>query len=159
MSKTTLRKAIKDFEAPELRELLIDVYTKSKEARELLDFFAEPDIEKKAEAYRAQLTKEATRYTRRAYNPRIAKLRATIKKFKIFESGSEAVADLMVHTMTALLSIGKDSWLRERLYVQIHNLSVRRLISLSRMSWSTILCPVYVSPSEFLRTSGCLLIR
>lgn len=44
MSKTTLRKAIKDFEAPELRELLIDVYTKSKEARELLDFFAEPDI-------------------------------------------------------------------------------------------------------------------
>lgn len=120
MSKTTLRKAIKDFEAPELRELLIDVYTKSKEARELLDFFAEPDIEKKAETYRAQLTKEATRYTRRAYSPRIAKLRATIKKFKVFEPGSEAVADLMVHTMTALLSIGKDSWLRERLYVQIH---------------------------------------
>ena len=133
MSKTTLRKAIKDFEAPELRELLIDVYTKSKEARELLDFFAEPDIEKKAEAYRAQLTKEATRYTRRAYNPRIAKLRATIKKFKIFESGSEAVADLMVHTMTALLSIGKDSWLRERLYVQIHKFVGETFDFLSRI--------------------------
>ena len=119
MSKTTLRKAIKDFEAPELRELLIDVYTKSKEARELLDFFAEPDIEKKAETYRAMLTKEATRYTRRAHHPRITKLRAAIKRFQTFEPGSEAVADLMVHASVALLSIGNDGWLRERLYIQI----------------------------------------
>ncbi|MDE6813211.1 MAG: hypothetical protein K2J28_05200 [Duncaniella sp.] len=119
MSKTTLRKAIKDFEAPELRELLIDVYTKSKEARELLDFFAEPDIEKKAETYRAQLTKEATRFTRHAHHPRITKLRAAIKRFQTFEPGSEAVADLMVHTSVELISLGRDGWLRERLYVQI----------------------------------------
>lgn len=119
MSKTTLRKAIKDFEAPELRELLIDVYTKSKEARELLDFFAEPDIEKKSELYRAALTKEARRYTRRAYHPRIGRLRSTIKKFKTFEPGNEAVADLMVHTMSELLDIGSDVWLRETLYGQI----------------------------------------
>lgn len=119
MSKTALRKAIKDFEAPELRELLIDVYTKSKEARELLDFFAEPDIEKKAETYRVQLTKEATRFTRRAHHPRITKLRTAIKRFRTFEPGSEAVADLMVHTSVELISIGNDGWLRERLYVQI----------------------------------------
>lgn len=119
MSKTTLRKAIKDFEAPELRELLIDVYTKSKEARELLDFFAEPDIEKKAETYRTQLTKEAKRFTRRAHHPRITKLRTAIKRFQVFEPGSEAVADLMVHTSVELISIGNDGWLRERLYEQI----------------------------------------
>lgn len=119
MSKTTLRKVIKEFEAPELRELLIDIYTKSKEARELLDFFAEPDIEKKSEQYRAVLSKEARRYTRRAYHPRIARLRSTIKKFKTFEPGNEAVAELMLHTMTELLSIGRENWLRETLYVQI----------------------------------------
>lgn len=119
MSKTTLRKAIKDFEAPELRELLLDVYSKSKEAKELLDFFAEPDIDKKLETYRTALTKEARRYTRRAYSPRIVKLRSAIKRFKVFEPGSEAVAELMVHTTVTLLSIGRDDWLRERLYVQI----------------------------------------
>lgn len=119
MSKTSLRKAIKDFEAPELRELLFDVYGKSKEARELLDFFAEPDIEKKAEAYRTLLTKEATRFTRRDHHPRIAKIRATIKKFKVFEPGSEAVGELMVYTSETLLSLGREKWLRERLYVQI----------------------------------------
>ena len=47
MSKTTVRKAIEEFEAAELRQLIFDLYAKSKEAKEILDFYAVPDIAKK----------------------------------------------------------------------------------------------------------------
>ena len=49
MSRTTLRKAIKDFDAEELRQLIMDIYARSKEAKEILDFYANPDIRAKRE--------------------------------------------------------------------------------------------------------------
>ncbi|MCM1077687.1 MAG: perilipin family protein [Bacteroides sp.] len=122
MSKTTLRKAIKDFEAPELRELLFDVYVKSKEARELLDFFAEPDIKKKTEEYRTQLTKEAARYTRHAYHPRMTKIRSILKRFRSLEPGPEAIAELMVHSILVLMEIGRTNWLSDSTYGGIEKL-------------------------------------
>lgn len=119
MSKATLRKALKDFDAQQMQALLLDVYSKSKEAKEILDFFAEPDIEKKTEEYRTALTKEATRYTRRAYRPRLPRLRSTLKRFRTLEPGDEAVAELMVDTSLTLIGLGKDSWLRDQLYDNI----------------------------------------
>ncbi|MCM1356263.1 MAG: hypothetical protein NC212_07655 [Staphylococcus sp.] len=119
MSKVTLRKALRDFEAPELRNLLLDVYSKSKEAKEILDFFAEPDITAKTEEYKAILTKEARRYTRRAYRPRLPRLRATVRRFAILEPGDEAVGELMIHVCLTLISLGATEALRDQLYDNI----------------------------------------
>ena len=47
MSKTTVRKSLEQFDAAELRQLIFDLYAKSKEAKEILDFYAVPDIAKK----------------------------------------------------------------------------------------------------------------
>ena len=47
MSKTTVKKSLEGFDAGELRQLILDIYTKSKEAKEILDFYAVPDIAKK----------------------------------------------------------------------------------------------------------------
>ena len=57
MSKSSVKKSIKDFEAPQLQELILDLYGKSKEVKEILDFFANPDIEKKSEDYKSVLYK------------------------------------------------------------------------------------------------------
>lgn len=119
MSKLTLRKTINGFEAPELRALILDLYSKSKEAKEILDFFADPDIARKTEEYKAILTREATRYSRRAFRPRMSRLRAAIRKFRLLEPGDEAVAELMVHTSLTLISLGAEKSLPDKLYLSI----------------------------------------
>ena len=52
MSKTTVKKSLEGFDACELRQLILDIYTKSKEAKEILDFYAVPDIAKKLDEYK-----------------------------------------------------------------------------------------------------------
>ncbi len=119
MSKTSLRKVLKDFDAADMRSLLLDVYSKSKEAKEILDFFACPDIEKKTEEYKSILKKETLRYTRRAFRPRLPRLRSTIKRFRLLEPGNEAVAELYVYTFSLLVGLGAEDWLRDQLYDNI----------------------------------------
>lgn len=131
MSKTTLRKALNDFEAPELRSLILDLYAKSKDAKEILDFFADPDIARKTEEYKAIITKETGRYTRRAYRPRMSRLRAAIKRFRLLEPGDEAVAELMVHTCLSLIALGAERTLLDALYVNIEKFLAETLEFLS----------------------------
>lgn len=119
MSKTSLRKFIKDFSDQQLQSLIMDVYSHSKDAKEYLDFLAEPDVAKKTEEYRKILQKEATRYTKRAFRPRMSRLRATLKRFRSLEPGDDAVAELMVDTLLALIGNGTQTWLPDALYVHI----------------------------------------
>lgn len=58
MSKTSVRKSLEQFDAAELRQLIFDLYAKSKEAKEILDFYAVPDIAKKLEEYKKPIAKE-----------------------------------------------------------------------------------------------------
>ncbi len=95
MSKTTVKKSLEGFDAGELRQLILDIYTKSKEAKEILDFYAVPDIAKKLDEYKKTILKEVQRYVRRAHRPRIPRIRATIKKLSILDPGDEAVGELM----------------------------------------------------------------
>lgn len=108
MSKTTVKKAIAEFGEQELRQLVLDIYSRSKEAKELLDFYAEPDIEKKLEEYCDKAEKEVYRYTRHAYRPRASKLNAIIKKFAGFDVGDEAVIDLRMFILNGYTFIGNN---------------------------------------------------
>lgn len=108
MSKTTVKKAIAEFGEQELRQLVLDIYSRSKEAKELLDFYAEPDIEKKLEEYCTKAEKEVYRYSRRAYRPRASKLNALIKKFAGLDVGDEAVIDLRMSILGGYTVIGKN---------------------------------------------------
>lgn len=99
MSKTTVRKSLEGFDAAELRQLILDLYAKSKEAKEILDFYAVPDIAKKLEEYKKPIVKEVWRYTHHAYHPRIMRIRSTIRKFTVLDPGDEAVGRLMAFTI------------------------------------------------------------
>lgn len=127
MSRTTVKKAIADFDAAQLRELLLDIYGKSKEAKELLDFFANPDIPAKLEEYKKPLSKEISRYVRRAHRPRIPKIRALHKKFATIEPGDEAIADLMVFTIVELCTVATDDWFKDSTNEAINKLFLETL--------------------------------
>ncbi|MCM1136967.1 MAG: DUF6155 family protein [Duncaniella sp.] len=112
MSKATVRKAIAGFEASELKELIIDVYSKSKEAKELLDFFANPDISAKIDEYKKPILKEIHRYTRHNHHPRMPKIRAMLKKFSILEPGDEAIAELRAYIVLEFCKLGSETSLQ-----------------------------------------------
>lgn len=113
MSKTTVKKSLEGFDAPQLRQLILDLYTKSKEAKEILDFYAVPDIAKKIEEYKKPLLKEVWRYTRHAHHPRMPRLRSTIKKFTILDPGDEAVGELMAFVILELSKVGAENVLND----------------------------------------------
>lgn len=113
MSKTTVKKSIEGFDAPQLRQLILDIYAKSKEAKELLDFYAVPDIAKKIEEYKKPLLKEVWRYIRHAHHPRLPRIRATIKKFSVLDPGDEALAELRVFVILEFCKMASDSVLND----------------------------------------------
>ncbi len=107
MSKTSLKKAIKEFTPDQLRGLILDIYSKYKDAKEYLDFFAEPDLDKVHEKYSLEINKEVNRIYHRSPAPRIQRIKASIKKFAMLEPGYESVAQLMVETVEQLIINGK----------------------------------------------------
>lgn len=113
MSRTTVKKVIEGFDAAQLRQLILDIYTRSKEAKELLDFYAVPDIAKKLEEYKKPILKEVWRYTRRAYHPRMSRIRATIRKFTALDPGDEAIGQLMAFTVIEFCKMAADETLKD----------------------------------------------
>ncbi len=111
MSKNTLKKALAGFGEPELRQLILDIYSKSKDAKELLDFYAEPDLDRKLDEYEQLADKEVFRRSRHAYRPRASKIRSLIRKFLLLEPGDEYVGRLMVHISIALMRAGAADFL------------------------------------------------
>ena len=107
MSKTTLKKAIKEFTPEQLRGLILDIYTKYKDAKEYLDFFAEPDLDKIYEKYSEAIFKETDRIYHRHPAPRLQRIKANLKKFILLEPGYESVAQLMVEASERLIINGK----------------------------------------------------
>lgn len=108
MSKTTVRKALRDFDAEELRQLIFDLYDKSKDAKELLDFYAVPDIRAKREQYEKPILKEVTRRYKRSPKPRFTRIRAAVKQFTRLDVGPEAVASLMSFAVLEFLKVAGD---------------------------------------------------
>ncbi len=111
MSKTTVKKAIAGFGEPELRQLILDVYSKSKDAKELLDFYAEPNLDAKLGEYENLATKEIRRFRRGAYRPRMSSIRGAVRRFKVFEPDDEYLGRLMIHIATEFTRIGSEDFL------------------------------------------------
>ena len=109
MSKTSVRKSLEQFDAAELRQLIFDLYAKSKEAKEILDFYAVPDIAKKLEEYKKPIAKEVWRYSRRAYRPRMQRIRSAIRKFTVLDP----VGQLMVFTILEFCRMAADETLKD----------------------------------------------
>ncbi|MCM1163326.1 MAG: DUF6155 family protein [Muribaculaceae bacterium] len=119
MSKASLRKTLNGFTAPQLLDIILDLYSKSREAKEILDFFASPDLDKKSDEYLNLIIKEI--YRTRHYVPamRVREIRSIIKRFSKLEPGDEAVARLMVNTILEICKYAKNNYLEENKVEQV----------------------------------------
>lgn len=99
MSKATLKKVLAGFNAEQLREIILDMYSARKEAKVYLDFFVDPDIDTLMENTRKALYKELNRVKKRALSPRWTVLRRTIKDVETLNISPEHVIELMQYTL------------------------------------------------------------
>lgn len=106
MSKTTLKKAIKDLDASQLRELLMDLYEAKCDTRYYLDFFVDPDIEARMEAARLSIGKELKRGSRGFSKARISVVKKGIASITCLQPGAEDCMEIMVYAVESLCLTG-----------------------------------------------------
>lgn len=104
MSKQEVKKLISEFTPEQLRGLILDIYSKSKDAKEFLDFFAVPETDKLYEKFLSDITDEIYRIKHYVPAPRVAQIRSMLKKFAQFEPGYELVGQLMAESTSALIN-------------------------------------------------------
>ncbi len=123
MSKVTVKKVISQFTPEQLRGLILDIYSKYKEPKEYLDFFAEPDIEGALDRYRKLAAKEIFRIHHHLPAPRVTTIKGIIKSFAMLEPGYEAEATLRLDILHDLLLLGAQNLkvLRESQFNSICN--------------------------------------
>lgn len=98
MSKTQLRKYLQGLSQAQVSEILLDVYSARKQAKEYLDFFLNPDSRKKGEEFRRKLEREfVSRDMRLKRHPRRSVCKRLISDFKSFQPDPEELAALMLH--------------------------------------------------------------
>ena len=56
MSKSTIKKLLQSMKKEDIIEMVLDLYSARKEAKEYLEFYAEPDEKGKLEEYKARLS-------------------------------------------------------------------------------------------------------
>lgn len=95
-------------EAPELRELILEVYTARKDTKEYLEFYLNPDSEKLAEKYRTKIVREfVSRTGVLKRHPRRSVCKRAIADFKSFSPDPEVLAELMLTYISEA-----DRWMR-----------------------------------------------
>lgn len=97
--------------AEQISELVLDLYAARPEAKAYLDFFVTPDIEKKLDKARCDVSKELMRNSRGRNRTRSTKLRRLIKDISSLNPGTEPVAELMTYTVEMMCVAGLDQWI------------------------------------------------
>ena len=100
MSKSTLKKELVRWNKDELVEIILTVYSASKDTKEYFDFFIDPNPEKLKEKYEELIIKEfsRTKYGNRS-KARISLIRQIIKRFISFEPGTDYITDFYYFTI------------------------------------------------------------
>lgn len=112
MSKTTLRKTLATLTPEQKDELILDLYSARKEAREYLDFFINPDIDNLLALTSGLIDREVRRKGKHGYNkPRITHIRKLIRDVASLNPGPEYVVRLMTGTIASVASAaGNGFW-------------------------------------------------
>lgn len=123
MSKSTLKKALKDMDSDGLRQILFDLYDSRPEAKEYLEFWVNPDSEKELDKYKQKIFKIFFMSEGRPRkSPGIADIHTNVKYFKSLCVESELTADLMLYVLDVYRM-----WLETRRHVLTHRKRVEKL--------------------------------
>ncbi|MDE5686815.1 MAG: hypothetical protein K2I26_09685, partial [Paramuribaculum sp.] len=79
MSKTQLKRMMAEMTAEQISEMVLELYAARPEAKEYLDFFVSPDIDRRLDKARSAIRKEVGRHSRGRNKSRSTKVRRYIK--------------------------------------------------------------------------------
>ncbi len=99
MTKKKLKSFLMSKDKDEIIKLVLDLYSARKEAKEYLDFFAEPNEEQKLEQYKHIIREEFYPSGKRQPKPRLSVCRKALSDFKKLNPSEESIAELMVFYM------------------------------------------------------------
>ena len=99
MSKSTIKKLLQSMTKEDIIEMVLDMYSARKEAKEYLEFYAEPDEKGKLEEYKAIIQEEFYPKRRREPQTRFSVCRKALADFKKLKPSADALAELMVSYM------------------------------------------------------------
>lgn len=121
MSKSEVKKYIKELDRTALEELVLDLYSARKEAQEFLDYAIKPNDNLKLQTYKAIVEREFLP-NRGIGKMRFSECRKAVRDFKALDPIPELLADLMLYipecAMQASMMWGD---MEERFYDAIAN--------------------------------------
>ncbi|MDO4320557.1 MAG: DUF6155 family protein [Bacteroidales bacterium] len=105
MSKTVLRKELRQMSREQLEQIIIDAYDARREIKEYFEFFLNPDVEKLLEKHLTIVTKELSRVKWGRSRARVSNIKKAVKDFMGFAPGPEAGLDMMMQTLIRVAKV------------------------------------------------------
>lgn len=99
MSKASIKKLLLSMPKADIIEMVLELYSARKEAKEYLEFYACPDEKGKLDEYKAIIKEEFYPKKRREPKTRFSVCRKAVADFKKLKPSADALAELMVSYM------------------------------------------------------------
>lgn len=106
----------------EIIEMVLELYSARKEAKDYLDFYANPDEDGKIEEYKSIIREEFYPKRRREPQMRFSVCRKAVSDFKKLKPSADALAELMISYMEWAIQFTNDygdMW--EQYYASVEN--------------------------------------
>lgn len=128
MSKASLKKALKEISRDGLEEIICELYDTRPQAKEYLEFWINPDIEKEDEKYRLRIFRVFfITDLRPRKNPSLSDLKTHLAFFSSICFDPERIASLRIYSVGLYRE-----WLEQRQRVSSHRNKVNKLMADTR---------------------------
>ena len=104
MGKLQLKKEIQALPREQLELMILEAYESRKEIKQYFDYFINPDVNKLADKYQLEISKEFYRSKRGYTKARITNIRRIYKEFQGFHPGFDKELELLDRKSTRLNS-------------------------------------------------------
>lgn len=101
MSRTELKKALAGMSREQLQEMILDIYSARKDAKEYFEFYLNPDVNALLAKYRTAIYKEFERTRRGRSTARISRIKKAIRQFDSFSAGASYTITLILDSIRA----------------------------------------------------------
>lgn len=122
MSLSSLKKELQNFDKNGLESIILDLYSKSKDNKEYLEYFLNPDEDKLLDKYKTKISDYM--YPKKGYKAKIAKAKAVLREFSKWYPNPEMEAELQLTYILRGLDFGKNVYMTNTLEESLHKMTL-----------------------------------
>jgi hypothetical protein len=122
MSLSSLKKELQHFDKSALESIILDLYSKSKENKDYLEYFQNPDEEKLLDKYKTKVSDYI--FPKRGYRAKIAKAKAVLREFSKWYPNPEMEAELQLIYILRGIAFGKEVYMTSALDDSLHKMTI-----------------------------------